>query len=69
MSKIFKDFFSNLAESFLAKLRDLSSKYNLESIFLYYSNFAIPEVFHIKSTSEEEVLRQRKILRFPKPPV
>ena len=69
MSKIFKDFFSNLAESFLAKLRDLSNKYNLESIFLYYSNFAIPEVFHIKSTSEEKVLKQRKILRFPKPPV
>ena len=34
MSKIFKDFFSNLAESFLAKLPDPSNKYNLESVFL-----------------------------------
>ena len=36
MSKVFKDFFSNLAESFLAKLPDPSNKYNLESVFLYY---------------------------------
>ena len=47
MSKVFKDFFSNLVESFLAKLPDPSNKYNLESVFLYYSNFAIPELFHI----------------------
>ena len=35
-----KVFFSNLAESFLAELPDPSSKYNLESVFLYYSDFA-----------------------------
>ena len=29
----------------------------LESVFLYYSNFAIPELFHIKSTSEENVFK------------
>ena len=57
MSKVFKDFFSNLAKSFLDKLPDPSNKYNLESVFLYYSNFAIPESFHIKSTSEEKVLK------------
>ena len=57
MSKVFKDFFSNLAESFLAKLPDPSNKYNLESVFLYCSNFAIPELFHIKSTSEEKFLK------------
>ena len=50
MSKVFKDFFSNLAKSFIDKLLDPSNKYNLESVFLYYSNFAIPELFHIKST-------------------
>ena len=55
MSKVFKDFFSNLAKSFLDKLPDPSNKYNLESIFLYYSNFTILELFHIKSTSEEKV--------------
>ena len=57
MSKVFKDFFSNLAKSFLDKLPDPSNKYNLESVFLYYSNFAIPELFHIKSTSEEKVFK------------
>ena len=57
MSKVFKDFFSNLAKSFLDKLPDPSNKYNLESVFLYYSNFAIPESFHIKITSEEKVFK------------
>ena len=57
MSKVFEDFFSNLAESFLAKLPDPSNKYNLQSVSLYYSSFAIPEVFHIKSTSEEKFLK------------
>ena len=57
MSKVFKDFFSNLVAFFSAKLPDSSNKYNLESVFLYYSNFDIPEVFHIKSTSEEKVFK------------
>ena len=57
MSKVFKDFFSNLAESFLAKLPDPSNKYFLESVFFYYSGLAISEVFHIKSTSEEKVFK------------
>ena len=57
MSKVFKDFFSNLAKSSLDKLPDPSNKYNLESVFLYDSNFAIPELFHIKSTSEEKVFK------------
>ena len=56
ISKVFKDFFSNLAESFLGRLPDPSNRYKLESVFLYYSNFAIPEVFQIKDTSEEKVL-------------
>ena len=55
MSKAFKDFFSNLAKSFLDKLPDPSNKYNLESVFFYYSDFAIPELFHSKSTSEENI--------------
>ena len=53
MSKTSTDFLSNSAESFLAELLDPWNKYNLESVFLYYLNVAIPEVFHIKSTSEE----------------
>ena len=52
MSKLFKDFFSNLAESFLPQVPDPWNKYNLESIFLYNSNLAIPEVFYIKSNEK-----------------
>ena len=55
MSKVFKDCFSHLAESFLAKLSDPLNKYNLESVFLYYSNFAIPKMCLIKSTLEEKI--------------
>ena len=66
MSNVFKDFFSNLAGSFLAKLSDPSNKYNLESIFLDHSNFAIPEVFDIKSTSEEKVFKIMKNIEISK---
>ena len=62
MSKVFKDFFSNFVVFFLAKLPDPSNKYNLEFVFLYYSNFDIPEVFHSKSTSEEKVFKIMKKL-------
>ena len=57
MSKVFKDFFSNLAKSSIDKLLVPSNKYNLESVFLYYSNFAIPELFRIKNTSEGKVFK------------
>ena len=38
MSKVFKDFFSNVPQPFLVKLPNPSNKYNLESVFLYYWN-------------------------------
>ena len=38
MSKVFKDFFSNVPKPFLVKLPNPSNKYNLESVFLYYWN-------------------------------
>ena len=47
--KVFKHFFSNLAESFLAKLLDPTSKYKLEPYFfiirllLYLSCFTLKE--------------------------
>ena len=66
MSKVFKDFFSNLAESFLAKLPNPSNKYNLESVFLYYSNLAIHDLFHIKSTSDEKVFKIMEKIEIPK---
>ena len=55
--KSFTDFFSNLAESFLAKLPDPSNKYNLESVFCYYWNFAFPRCFTLK------VLQKKKFLK------
>ena len=66
MSKVFKDFFPNLAESFLAKLPDSSNKYTLESVFLYYSNFAVPELLYIKSTSKEKVFKIMENIEIPK---
>ena len=50
MSKVFKDFFSNSAKSFLDKPPDPSYKYNLESVFLYYSE-EIMENIEISKTS------------------
>ena len=41
ISKIFKNFFSNLAESLLIKLLNPPDKYNLKSVIQYYSSFAI----------------------------
>ena len=55
--KSFTDFFSNLTESFLAKLPDPSNKYNLESVFCYYWNFAFPWCFTLK------VLQKKKFLK------
>ena len=56
-SKVLENFFSNLAESFQGKLHDTSSKYNLESVFVYSSNFAVSEVFHINNTLAENVFK------------
>ena len=56
MSKVFKNF-SNLAESLLVKIHSHSNKYNLESLFLCYLNFTIPEVLHIKHSPEEKIFK------------
>ena len=37
IAKIFKDFFSNLAESLLIKLPNAPNKCNIETVFQYYS--------------------------------
>ena len=41
-------------------------KCNLESVFLYYSNFAISELFHIKSTSAEKGFKIMKNIEISK---
>ena len=45
ISKIFKDFFSNLAESLLIKFPNPPDKYNLKSVTRYYSIFLIIDYF------------------------
>ena len=69
MSNVFKDFFSNVAKSLIDKLPDPSNKYNLESVFLYYLTFVIPELFHIKNTTLEKVFKIMENIEIPKPPV
>ena len=57
IAKIFKYFFSNLAESLLIKLPNAPNKYNIESVFQYYSKFIIEKPFHLSITSQEEVFK------------
>ena len=57
LSKVFINFFSISAERFLIKLPDPPNKYNLKSVFYYFSNFAIPDVFHKKNTLKEKVFK------------
>ena len=60
ITKIFKDFFSNLSEPLLIKLPSATNKYNVESVFKYHSNFIIEKHFHLSDTSEEEVFKIMK---------
>ena len=57
IAKIFKDFFSNLAESLLIKLPNGPNKYDIESVFQCYSKFISEKHFHQSITSQEEVLK------------
>ena len=57
IAKIFKDFSSNLAESLLIKLPNASKKYNIESVFQYYSKCIIEKPFHLSITSQEEIFK------------
>ena len=57
ISKIFKNFFPNLAKSLLIKLPDPPDKCNLQSVIRYYSRFTISDNFCLSNTSEEKVLK------------
>ena len=57
ISKIFKNFFSNLVKSLLNKLPNPPDKYNLGSVIRYYSSFTISDDFCLSNTSEEKVLK------------
>ena len=52
-SKIFKNFFSNLAESLIIKLPKPLDKYNLKSVIQYYSSFAITTDFCLVGITEK----------------
>ena len=57
ISKIFKNFYSNLAESLLIKLPKPLDKYNLKSVIQYYSSFAITTDFCLVGTTEKQILK------------
>ena len=57
ISKIFKNFFSNLAKSLLIKLPNPPDKYHLQSLIRYYFSFMISNDFCLRNTSEEKVLK------------
>ena len=58
MLNFFKNHFSNLAESFLAKLPDASNKYNLQFLFIYYSNLVILRCFILKVLLKKNILKK-----------
>ena len=66
ISKIFKDFFSNLADSLLIKLPNPPDKYNLQSVTRHYSSFMISDDFCLNNTSEEKVLKIMRIIESSK---
>ena len=57
ISKVFKNFFSNLVKSLLIKLPSPPDKYNLQSVIRYYSSFMISDDFCLSNTSGEKVLK------------
>ena len=52
ISKVFKNFFSSLAEFLLIKLLSPSDKYNLESVINYYSSSTIVDDFSLSKISK-----------------
>ena len=64
-AKMFKDFFSNLAESLLIKLPNVHKRYIIEPNFQYYSKFFIEKPFHPSITFEEvfKIIQNIDILR------
>ena len=57
ISKIFKNFFSNLAESLPVKLPKLPDKCNFKSVIQYYTSFVIATDFCLVGTTEKQVLK------------
>ena len=54
---MFNDFFTNLVESLLIKLSNAPNKYNIESVFQYYSKLITEKPFHLSIAYEEVVFK------------
>ena len=54
---VFKNLFSDLAESLLNKLANPPDKYNLKSAINNYSSFTITDDFCLNKTTGNEVLK------------
>ena len=50
----------------MIKLPNAPSKYNLESVFKYYSKFITEKPFHLSDTSEEEVFKRMQNIAISK---
>ena len=57
ISKIFKNFFSNLAKSLLINLPNPPEKCNIQSVIIYYSSFTNSDDFCLRNNFEEKVLK------------
>ena len=55
ISKMFRNFFPNLAKSVLIKLPNAPDKYNVQSIIRYYSTFTISDSLCLCNTFEESL--------------
>ena len=69
ISRVSKNFFSNLVESLLTKLPNLPDKYNLESVINYKSSFTNTDDFCLNKASENKVLKVTKKTRSLRLPV
>ena len=69
ISRVSKNFFSNLVESLLTKLPNLPDKYNLESVINYKSSFTNTDDFCLNKAWENKVLKVTKKTRSLRLPV
>ena len=65
--KKFKNLFSNLLEPLLVILQKPCNKYNLKSVILYYSSFAITADFCLVGTVQKQVLKIMQDIKSSEP--
>ena len=63
---VFKNYYSNLAENLLKKLRTPPNRYPFNSIIQYYRHFVQTDAFHLTSTTKiviEKILRSTNVCK------